>query len=506
MTQALGAISERFCGKIPALSVCLIVLASCASDPSIPSNQSASITPTTTSVTIWTDSTELFFEYPAMIAGQTSEPWAVHVTRLADFSPITEGVLILAFRSPDGTVFTTRSQAPAQPGVFLPAPKLPVPGAYDLVVDIDGEQLKDRFGAGEIQVYASLADVPTDDVAGDAAIAFLKEQQWPIEFATEAASLREIRSSIEVNGEIEHAEGRVAEVTSPVSGLATVDGNTGAPVSGDRVRKGQSMISLSPTAQDDSFARAKADVERLNREVERLKKLVAAEATPENLLIEAEHDLDVARAGLEAMGASTEDGYLFSVRAPISGIVEERVFTPGARVEVGETLFRIVDLRRVWLELWLPARYASLAGTFKDAQFSVEGSPRRYQTSRIVSIGSTIDSENRTLPVVFEVDNPDESLKIGLLAQAQLYLEDVHSGVAIPTEAILLEDGLSVAYIQIAGESFERRILTLGPRDGDFTLVKEGIAEGEQVVSKGAYQVYLASLNTNAISDHGHPH
>ena len=68
------------------------------------------------------------------------------------------------------------------------------------------------------------------------------------------------------------------------------------------------------------------------------------------------------------------------------------------------------------------------------------------------------------------------------------------------------EDGLSVAYVQIGGEAFERRALTLGPGDGEWTIVESGVRNGERVVTVGAYQVKLASLNTSAISDHGHPH
>jgi len=46
----------------------------------------------------------------------------------------------------------------------------------------------------------------------------------------------------------------------------------------------------------------------------------------------------------------------------------------------------------------------------------------------------------------------------------------------------------------------------LGATDGRYTLVTRGVEAGEYVVTKGAYQVYLASLNTSEISDHGHPH
>lgn len=460
-----------------------------------------------TAVTRWTEETELFFEYPAMVAGEASEPWAIHVTRLSDFSPVTEGVLTLAFRGPDGQVYTTRSEAPVRPGIFTPTPRLPQPGTYELVMDVSGPQLQDRIRVGEIEVFADADAVPHEaEAADDSGIAFLKEQQWPIDFGVAEAEEREIPFAIEVPGEIVPAAGRVAEVAAPVSGLAQTRANLSAPAPGEAVRAGQTLALLSPTAQDNSYAQARANAERLEREVARLTRLYDAEAIPEVRLVEARHELEVAEAALEAMGPGGGDGYTFPVQAPISGVVQARRFTPGQRVEAGETLFEIVNPGEVWLRLKVPARYASLAGTAGTAVFSVEGSERRYRTGRLVSAGMTVDPESRTLPVVMAVGNADGTLKIGQFAAAQLDVGGTRTGIAIPNEAILNEDGQPVAYVQLGGETFERRILTLGPTDGFYTLVERGLEAGEHVVTEGAYEVYLASLSTNDIGDHGHAH
>jgi len=108
--------------------------------------------------------------------------------------------------------------------------------------------------------------------------------------------------------------------------------------------------------------------------------------------------------------------------------------------------------------------------------------------------------------VLFEAANDDQRLRIGMLVHGRVLLGDPVTGVAIPTAAVREEDGLFVAYVHIGGESFERRALTLGPTDGEWTIIENGVREGERVVTLGAYQVKLSSLNTNAISDHGHPH
>ena len=490
----------------PAVALLLVVLAGC-SGGGTPAHQDEGHTHAATAVTVWTDKTEVFFEYPPMIAG-VSAPWAMHLTRLSDFKPVTEGSLTVRFRAQGGQGFMVKSEAPARPGIFVPAPRLPAPGVYRVIIDVESPQLTDRIDAGAITVYTNEAAVPHDEAAADAgsAISFLKEQQWPIDFGVAKVERRGVARTLAVNGTIHPAAGQMADVAAPVSGLLLAQANLRAPAPGDPVRRGQALAVIAPGGGDNSFAEAKARVERLRREVDRLQRLFDAEAIPEQRLIEARHDLEVAEAAFEAMGGAAEDGYNYTIRAPITGVVNTRPMAPGARVEAGDRLFTIVNPAVVWLRLNLPARDAAQADAITAVAFTVEGGEERFRTRRVVSVGSALDPEARTLPVTLAVDNSDRRLKIGLFAEGQAFVGGQTEGVALPNEAIQHEDGLPVAYVQTEGEAFERRPLVLGATDGAYTLVESGLNAGEYVVIKGAYQVYLASLSTSEISDHGHPH
>jgi RND family efflux transporter MFP subunit len=302
----------------------------------------------------------------------------------------------------------------------------------------------------------------------------------------------------------------LAQVSAPVSGLVSARANLDMPAPGDRVQEGQTLARLSPSGGDGSYAALKGRVERLEREVQRAERLVDAEAIPRKRLVEARHDLTLARSALESMGgtgaASADDGFTYRLNAPISGRVQERHLAPGSRVDVGTTLYTIVDPSRVWVRLRVPAEHAAAADRAAGAVFTAEGSNRRHEASRVVSTGAAIDPDTRTLPVRLEAPNPTGALKIGMMVDARLLLDDSQSGVALPNEALQTEDGRPVAYVQTGGESFERRPLELGPTDGQYTLVERGVQAGEHVVTNGAYQVYLASLNSSQMAGHGHPH
>jgi RND family efflux transporter MFP subunit len=460
-----------------------------------------------TAVTVWTDSTELFFEYPVLVAGRPSAPWAVHVTRLHDFSPMTEGTLRLRFERREGGAFVTEPLPPARPGIFTPTPVVPEPGLYRLVVEVEGPQLRDRIVAGAVRVVRDSSEAPhPPDPVGE--ISFLKEQQWPIDFGVEPAAVRAVERSIEARGEVIPAAGAEAVVTAPVDGVVVASRPPGV---GQAVRAGQRLAAVRlPGASGGGASAAdlvavRARIERLERDVARAERLFAVEAIPEVRLTEARSDLEATRAQLAALrgGGSVADAV--PITAPISGVVAERMLSSGARVVAGEPLYRIVNPGDLRLRLEIPARYAAEGLAAETAVFTVEGGSRPYRASGRVGAAPAIDPETRTLPVHLAVPGHDGTLRAGMRADALVFLGGTESGVTIPVAAVQEEDGQPVAYVQLGGESFTRRPLTLGPSDGRHVVVLAGVEAGEMVVTEGAYAVHLASLNTSEIG-HGHAH
>lgn len=464
-------------------------------------------------VTTWTDSLELFMEYPPQVAGVPGEPWAIHLTRLDGWRPVGQGSLTLFFTGPDGSAHTVRAEAPSRAGIYTPTPTLPEPGDYRLEMVLESGERRHEIPAGRVTVHASEGDLPHPDeetVGGE--ITLLKEQQWEIPFEVAEVRRRPVAASIRATGELTAPDDRTARVSAPVTGLVEIRGD-GTATSGTWVEEGDVLAVLAPTDADASYARLRGRVEMLEREVTRAERLVEAEAIAEKRLVEARHDLSVVRSALAAIGGEAPDadgergGYRFHLRSPITGVVSERHLSPGQRVEVGERVFTVVDPRTLWLRLKVPADEAARAAGATGASFRVEGSEALHRAASVVTVGDVIDPDSRTLPVILEVDNVDRELKVGLLARARLLVDDTVSGPAVPNEAIQDEEGMKVAYVETGGETFERRVLELGASDGEWTLVRSGLAAGERVVTVGAYQVHLASAGGDeAATGHGHPH
>jgi RND family efflux transporter MFP subunit len=266
---------------------------------------------------------------------------------------------------------------------------------------------------------------------------------------------------------------------------------------------------LTPTLGESgsAFAEARRALREAEDDFGRAQRLFDVEAVPERRLHEAEIRLDAAREALTGLTGGrplSEDGVL-AIRSPIGGVVVNRTLAAGVRVAVGDRLFTVVDPSVVWLRVNVPVAVAPLVSDTSGASFQLDGFPRRYQVTRTVSIGSVVDSLSRTIPVLYEVANPDGTIKIGAMAQVAVRTGLAFEGVIIPSTAVLDEDGRPIAYVQISGERFEKRELEIGAVDGQRTLVLSGITVGDRVVTGAAYQIRLASLSTSVPAE-GHAH
>ena len=107
------------------------------------------------------------------------------------------------------------------------------------------------------------------------------------------------------------------------------------------------------------------------------------------------------------------------------------------------------------------------------------------------------------MPAIFEFANPEGNLRLGMNARAQLYAGDGQPAVLVPASAVQDESGTLAVYVQTGGESFERRIVRTGARDGARIAILDGIEAGQRVVSQGAYLIRLSTSKTGP-SGHGH--
>lgn len=479
-------------------------------------------------ITQWTDKTELFMEFPELIVGQEAT-FAVHLTRLSDFKPVSESEVEFVFssdRGNEGSITETEVQVP---GIYGPDVIFERAGRYDLTIIIKG-MVDDTLQVNGIPVYSSAEEVPaTHEEEDPNLISFLKEQQWNIPFGTEPVGRQTLYRTIEAHGETHPVTQNESIVSAPFAGVVLNSMNRDLPVSGQQVSKGHSLLRLNPAIQSEDgenyaeqFINAQSRLELAENTLRRSERLFANEAIPEAELEQARMEyrqaliryqtihetLQIEQEAIEGYGVDAES-YRFELKAPIDGTIVDMLITPGMQVRAGDPLFRIADLSKIRLNVHLPAHLRNSLGTPESAVFSIQGSNRQIVLEevegRLISRGASVDPQTRTVSLIYEINNDDQTLQTGLFTTVEIDTERKEDVLAVPESALIEEEGTYSVFLHRAGESFEKREVETGIRNRGQVEIVSGLEEGERIVTVNAYRVKLASLSSEAPA-HGHSH
>ena len=484
------------------------------------------------SVTAWSEHYELFAETDPLIAGQEA-PSHAHFTYLPDFSALNEGSVTGILRGPDGRQQTFLAPQAIRPGIFNVVFKPESEGTFALVFRVENGKASEEIAAGQVRVGTDAAPgglaeppagAPNEQATAGQPIGFLKEQQWRTQFATAWASERSIRQTLRAPGKVLPVAGGETTLTAPVDGVISA---ARWPHPGQNVGRGTPLFVLTPrVAGDRSLAELEADITQLEADLKpaevrlnRLRELLAVEAASRREVEEAEAQveglsarLDAARRGratasaLRGGGGSPES---FRILAPIAGRVAEVTVSPGQFVGAGASLGRVVAVSPVWVELALQPDQAGalvedLAGLYIRRWDQEEPFLVPPQELLLVSHAPEVDPGTGTVPVIVEVRRSVDLLRLGSRVEVEILLPQELSGVVVPASALVDDSGVEVVYVQLGGESFDRREVEIVARQGPSVLVR-GIASGERIVTVGGNAIRRRSLlGSGAIEGHVH--
>jgi RND family efflux transporter MFP subunit len=510
------------------LGLALVLLASCQDQqPLTREEHEQSI-----SITKWTNNTELFVEFPTLVVGKET-PLAAHLTDLNTFQPVSSDMLTTTLEGQDGHTITVRTEAPVVPGIYRPFIKPDKPGTYRLVFRRSHPETKevDTVEAGVVEVRATEENIPHQEEPKRKGIIFLKEQQWRIEFASEEVTQRELVATLKLHAEVKPAAGGEVHIAAPLGGRVLAV-EKGVPRPGQKVEPGEPLAMVLPlhpsttsrTELEYGVKTAQAELQAAEKELARVEDLYKDRLVPQRRLEQAQKDVAVFNARLasahsqlalldtnQTLDVKTLPPTLerFTLRSPLAGTVVAVHMTPGALLEAGQDLFTIVNLERVWIEGRLSESDIPKVQNVEQARFAAPALAKPLTlstpTAHLVTIGSVIDPATRSVPLVVEVKNPAEQLKIGMHGELTVPTGEKVWDVAIPRSALVDDKGVFLAFVQLAGETFERRELELGIQGDGYVQVKAGLTPGERIVTKGAYRVHLASLS-GELPAHGHAH
>ncbi|MBL4745808.1 MAG: efflux RND transporter periplasmic adaptor subunit [Flavobacteriaceae bacterium] len=459
--------------------------------------------------TVWTENTELFVEFPALIVGKTSK-FAAHFTVLDKHQPVREGsVIVSLIKGSKG--LRTSADAPSSPGIFNPSIKPTTAGIYQLIFEITTPNFTDKIIVKDVRVFANIDEaISTIGHEGDDdSISFLKEQAWKMPFQTAMATEREIYALIKTAGVWSSARSDVAAISATANGsILFKNGNLTV---GSKVRKGQVLLrinsnKLSKNNLSTEIQQAKIHLAQTTLDYNRKKELYASKIISKASFDNVEGAYLLASANYNSLSA----GYTTTgkkIVAPFNGYIQHIAVQNGAFVDQGATLLSIVKESSSMLEINVPAIYAEQLEAIHDVWYQARTgvwSNLKASNGTISAISRSVSASQPQLKIFAKVTEAVRMPK-GSFTPVQIAIGNSTKAIVVPVDSLLEDYGSFTVIVQLTGESFERRLVTVGKRNGSHVEITSGLAQGEVVVTTGAYQVKMASMSGVAPA-HGHAH
>jgi Cu(I)/Ag(I) efflux system membrane fusion protein len=328
------------------------------------------------------------------------------------------------------------------------------------LADISNEPKKDSMGMDYIPVYESAA---ADD-GNVVRVSLDKVQKLGVSY--EAAQERKLTRNIRAVGSVQADESRQLAVASRFDGLVE---KLYVAKTGDQVQAGQKLLEInSPDL----------------REAER-NYVTARRVAPDLMQINIERLVSqgLTLAQIAELKDSAEVPRTTGLYAPGAGVVTEKTVIQGAWVKAGDTLYKLVDLRHVWVLANVYERDIASIHNGETASLTFAAYPGKQFQGEVSLIYPEVEMSTRTAKVRIELDNPDLMLKPGMYADVSI-ATDLSGQIALTVpDSAILDDGIHQIVLVSRGEGrFEPKEVKLGSRGNGYAEVLSGLDKGDEVV------------------------
>ena len=280
---------------------------------------------------------------------------------------------------------------------------------------------------------------------------------------------------------------------------------------GDRVRRGQAIAKVedreiveqvnqaeaSQQVSEANVRRSEADLSLSLTSVERARNLYARQLLPKQQLDDAEARYTSAVAALDLARAQTaqSDARLKELRinlantnvvSPTDGFVSVRHVDPGAWVSQNAPVASVVDISSLRLVANVVEKDLKAVNPGDRAEVGVDAYPGEKFNGRIARVSPILDPATRTASMEIEIPNPEYRLKPGMYAKVTLEVDSRENVLLVPKNALVDSEGQRGIYQPNEENRAQFKEVTVGLEDNDKAEIREGLREGEVVISTGA--------------------
>ena len=200
-------------------------------------------------------------------------------------------------------------------------------------------------------------------------------------------------------------------------------------------------------------------------------------------------------AEVDQMIASRKIDPALVVHSPIAGKITAYNAPPGLMVQPGNppAPYTVANVSIKWMLADVIESDIALLRLGEPVQVKVMAYPNRVFRAKISKIYPTVDPNTHRGTVRSEIEDPNDELRPGMLANFVIDVERPTAGISIPANGVVREpDGTMTAWVTTDRRHFEQRVVKTGLRIDGRVQILGGLRRGELVVSDGA--VFLSSM------------
>lgn len=258
---------------------------------------------------------------------------------------------------------------------------------------------------------------------------------------------------------------------------------------GDRVRKGDLLVSLNSDSVRSGIAEVKSSLELAVTVYERRKGLWEKKIGSEIQVLEARAGMESLQNRLKSLEAQLD---MAEIRAPINGIVDKIDRKEGELAMPGLELLQLVNLQKMRINAEMAETYLGRIREGDPVEIVFPSYTDRRLQTKIKRISNSINPKNRTVIIQVELENPDESVKPNMMAS--LMMRDFVEEKALVIPAIIIKNDMQGPFVYLAedrdgGTQAVKRYIRTGLTEQGRTMVVEGLEEGQRVIVAGYNQV-----------------
>ena len=302
--------------------------------------------------------------------------------------------------------------------------------------------------------------------------------------------------SVRSVGQVTYDETRTTAIAPKIDGWVE---KLHVNFAGQHVAQGEPLLDIySPmlvTAQDELLLAAK-----LVREV--TGGTEEARRSAEQMLLAARRRLDywdVSAADIERIEHTGQVNRTLTLRARSRGVVVEKSVLSGQRIMAGETLFRLADLRSVWVDGQVFEHDLALVRAGQRVSLEIEAYQGERWTGQVTYVYPVVDADTRTARIRIELANPGLRLKPGMFATVHLTSTQRSSVLSVPRSAVLATGQRSIVFLRTASGWLEPRGVVTGVVSDERIEIRSGLQAGDAVVASATFLIDAESNLKSAL-------